>query len=127
MNYWPAEVANLSDCAEPLFQLIADLVEPGTHVAQVNYGAKGWVLHQNTDLWLACAPMDGPTWGTFATAGAWLCTHLWENYLFNGEIELLKKFYPLMRGSAQFFLDTLETVRHLLNRWREERIAARGL
>jgi alpha-L-fucosidase 2 len=115
MNYWPAEVANLSDCAEPLFQLIADLVEPGTHVAQVNYGAKGWVLHQNTDLWLACAPMDGPTWGTFATAGAWLCTHLWENYLFNGEIELLKKFYPLMRGSAQFFLDTL--VEHPTRKW----------
>ena len=83
MNYWPAEVTNLSECAEPLFSLIANLVEPGTRVAKVNYGAGGWVLHQNTDLWLACAPMDGPTWGTFATGGAWLCTHLWENYLFN--------------------------------------------
>lgn len=107
MNYWPAEPANLSDCAEPLFQMIADMVQQGSRVAQINYGAKGWVLHQNTDLWLACAPMDGPTWGTFATGGAWLCTHLWENYLFNGSLDALKKFYPLMKGSAQFFLDTL--------------------
>lgn len=107
MNYWPAETTNLSDCTEPLFQMLANLVEPGSHVAKVNYGAKGWVLHQNTDLWLACAPMDGPTWGTFATGGAWLCTHLWENYLFNGDVEELKKHYPLMKGAAQFFLDTL--------------------
>ena len=115
MNYWPAEVANLSDCADPLFQLIANLVEPGTHVAKVNYGADGWVLHQNTDLWLACAPMDGPTWGTFATAGAWLCTHLWEHFLFNGSQEDLQKFYPLMKGSAQFFLSTL--VEHPTRKW----------
>ncbi len=107
MNYWPAESANLAECAEPLFRMIADMVQPGSRVAQINYGAKGWVLHQNTDLWLACAPMDGPTWGTFATGGAWLCTHLWENYLFNGDLEALKRYYPVMRGSAEFFLDTL--------------------
>jgi alpha-L-fucosidase 2 len=115
MNYWPAETTNLSECAEPLFKLIADLVEPGTHVAKINYKAGGWVLHQNTDLWLACAPMDGPTWGTFATGGSWLCTHLWEHYLFNGDVEELKKFYPLMKGSAQFFLDTL--VKHPKLNW----------
>jgi alpha-L-fucosidase 2 len=115
MNYWPAEVTNLSECAEPLFTLIAKVVEPGSRVAKVNYGARGWVLHQNTDLWLACAPMDGPTWGTFATAGAWLCTHLWENYLFNRDLEALKRFYPLMKGSAQFFLDTL--VEHPKLQW----------
>lgn len=115
MNYWPAETTNLSECAEPLFKLIADSVEPGTHVAKVNYGVRGWVLHQNTDLWLACAPMDGPTWGTFATGGAWLCTHLWEHYLFNTDVEELKKFYPLMKGSAQFFLDTL--VKHPTLKW----------
>lgn len=115
MNYWPAEVVNLSDCAEPLFQMIAGMVEPGSRVAEVNYGAKGWVLHQNTDLWLACAPMDGPTWGTFATGGAWLCTHLWEHYLFNVDREELETFYPLMKGSAQFFLDTL--VEHPRLKW----------
>lgn len=115
MNYWPAEVVNLSDCAEPLFQMISDMEEPGSHVAKVNYGAKGWVLHQNTDLWLACAPMDGSTWGTFATGGAWLCTHLWEHYLFNLDREELKRFYPLMKGSAQFFLDTL--VEHPRLKW----------
>jgi alpha-L-fucosidase 2 len=115
MNYWPAEVVNLPECTEPLFQMIADMVEPGSRVAQVNYGAKGWVLHQNTDLWLACAPMDGPTWGTFATGGAWLCTHLWEHYLFNEDKEKLNKFYPLMKGAAQFFLDTL--VEHPKLKW----------
>ena len=115
MNYWQAEVANLSECAEPLFKMIADLVAPGTHVAQVDYGVGGWVLHQNTDIWLAAAPMDGPTWGTFATGGAWLCTHLWEHYLFNGNKEDLRRFYPLMKGSAQFFLETL--VEHPQKKW----------
>ncbi|MGC9197750.1 MAG: glycoside hydrolase family 95 protein [Acidobacteriaceae bacterium] len=115
MNYWPAETTNLAECAEPLFQMIAAMTEPGSHVAQVNYGAGGWVLHQNTDLWLACAPMDGPTWGTFATGGAWLSTHLWEHYLFNQNKETLQTFYPLMKGSAQFFLDTL--VEHPKLKW----------
>jgi alpha-L-fucosidase 2 len=115
MNYWPVEVTNLSECAEPLFQMISDLVEPGSHAAKVNYGARGWVLHQNTDLWLAAAPMDGPTWGTYATAGAWLCTHLWEHYLFQGNKEDLKRFYPLMKGAAQFFVDTL--VEHPKFKW----------
>ncbi len=115
MNYWPVEVTNLSECAEPLFQFISDLVEPGSHVAQVNYGARGWVLHQNTDLWFATAPMDGPTWGTYATAGAWLCTHLWEHYLFQEDGGDLKRFYPLMKGAAQFFVDTL--VEHPKFKW----------
>lgn len=107
MNYWPVEVANLSECFEPLSSLLTKLVEPGASVARVNYGVNGWVLHQNTDLWLACAPMDGPTWGTFATAGAWLCTHLWEHYQFHGSKEELRAFYPILKGSAQFFLETL--------------------
>jgi alpha-L-fucosidase 2 len=107
MNYWPAEVSHLPECTEPLFKMIADLVESGSAVAKVNYGAPGWVLHQNTDLWLAAAPMDGPTWGTFATGGAWLCTHLWEHYLFNGDQESLKMLYPPMKGAAQFFLSTM--------------------
>lgn len=115
MNYWPAETTNLSECTEPLFQMMADMAEPGNRVAEIDYGVRGWVLHQNTDLWLACAPMDGPTWGTFATAGAWLCTHLWEHYLFKGDEEELRRFYPLMRGSAQFFLDTL--VEHPQLKW----------
>ena len=108
MNYWPAEVANLSECAEPLVTMMSEIASgPGRRIAQVHYGARGWVLHQNTDLWRASAPMDGPTWGTFATGGAWLCTNLWEHYLYTGSKEYLKTLYPILKGSAEFFLDVL--------------------
>ena len=107
MNYWPAEVTNLSECHEPLFDLIDDVAETGRKTAREHYGARGWVLHQNTDLWRVAAPMDGPDWGAFTTAGAWLCTHLWEHYLFTGDREFLRGAYPVMKGSAEFFLDFL--------------------
>jgi alpha-L-fucosidase 2 len=107
MNYWPAEVANLSDCAEPLFKMIKEMTDQGADVARENYGARGWVLHQNTDLWRVAAPMDGPSWGGFTTGGAWLVTHLWEHYLFTGDKEFLREYYPVMKGSVEFFLDFL--------------------
>ena len=109
MNYWPAEVANLSETAQPLFRLIREVADQGSAVARESYGARGWVLHQNTDLWRVAAPMDGPSWGAFTTAGAWLCTHIWEHYLFTGDTAFLREYYPLMRGSAEFFLDFLVT------------------
>jgi len=115
MNYWPAEVANLADCAEPLMEMVRAIVEPGQRTAAVMYGAKGWVLHQNTDLWLATAPMDGPTWGTFSVGGAWLCSHLWDHYLFNGDRDFLQTIYPVLKGAVQFFLDTL--VEHPKYKW----------
>jgi alpha-L-fucosidase 2 len=107
MNYWPAEVGNLSECAEPLFKMIGELADQGSQVAREHYGAGGWVFHQNTDLWRVAAPMDGPSWGTFTTGGAWLCTHLWEHYLFTGDKEFLKTYYPVLKGSVEFFLDFL--------------------
>jgi len=107
MNYWPAEVANLSETAQPLFRLIREASEQGADVAREHYGARGWVLHQNTDLWRVAAPMDGPDWGAFTTAGAWLCTHLWEHYLYTGDRDFLRAYYPVMKGSAEFFLDFL--------------------
>ena len=107
MNYWPAEVAALQECVDPLVQMVKELSETGTKVAQVHYGARGWVFHQNSDLWRASAPMDGPTWGTFSVGGAWLCTHLWERYLYSKDTDYLRTIYPLLKGSAQFFLDTL--------------------
>jgi alpha-L-fucosidase 2 len=107
MNYWPAEVGNLSECAEPLFRMIGELTDQGGQVAREHYGARGWVFHQNTDLWRVAAPMDGPSWGTFTTGGAWLCTHLWEHFLFTGDKEFLKTYYPVMKGSVEFFLDFL--------------------
>jgi len=107
MNYWPAETGNLSECAEPLFQMIGDLTDQGAQVAKEHYGCRGWVFHQNTDLWRVAAPMDGPTWGTFTVGGAWLCTHLWEHYAYTGDTVFLRQVYPLLKGSVQFFLDFL--------------------
>ena len=107
MNYWPAEITNLAECHEPLFRLIDDLSETGAHTAAVHYGAHGWVAHHNTDLWRASAPIDGATWGMWPTGGAWLSLHLWQHYLFNPDRAFLIKAYPVMRGAAQFFVDTL--------------------
>ena len=107
MNYWPAETTNLAECAEPLFGLIKDLSETGAKLAKDHFGATGWVAHHNTDLWRAAGPIDGPRWGLWPTGGAWLCYHLWEHYQFSGDREFLAQAYPLMAGSAQFFLDTL--------------------
>lgn len=107
MNYWPAEVGNLSECAEPLFRMIRELTEQGAEVAREHYGAGGWVFHQNTDIWRVAAPMDGPDWGTFTTGGAWLCTHLWEHYLYTGDEDFLMEYYPVLKGCVEFFLDFL--------------------
>ena len=107
MNYWPAEPANLAECAEPLFGLIKDISETGSYTARITWGAGGWVCHHNTDLWRATAPIDGATYGMWPTGGAWLCRHLWEHYEYSSDKEFLKEAYPIMKGSAQFFLDTL--------------------
>lgn len=107
MNYWPAEVGNLSEFAEPLFTMIRELTDQGSQVAKEHYGARGWVYHQNTDIWRVAAPMDGPSWGTFTTGGAWLCTHLWEHYLYTGDKEFLRNVYPILKGNVTFFLDFL--------------------
>jgi len=107
MNYWPAEVGNLSECTEPLIKMIMELTEQGREVAREHYGAEGWVFHQNTDIWRVAAPMDGPDWGAFTTGGAWLCTHLWEHYLFCRDKDFLRQIYPVLKGSVEFFLDFL--------------------
>ena len=107
MNYWPAESSNLSELTEPLFKMIKELSDQGSQVAKEHYGARGWVFHQNTDLWRVAAPMDGPSWGTFTVGGAWLCTHLWEHYEYTKDKKFLRNALPLMEGSVQFFLDFL--------------------
>ena len=115
MNYWPVESGNLSECAEPLIQMVKELQDQGTQVAKEHYGARGWVFHQNTDLWRVAAPMDGPTWGTFTVGGAWLCTHLWEHYQYTMDKAYLKEAYPIIEGSVQFFMDFL--VPHPNGKW----------
>ncbi len=107
MNYWPAEAANLAECVRPLIALVKDLARTGARTARVNYGARGWVAHHNTDLWRATAPIDGAKWGMWPTGGAWLCKHLWDHYDYSRDQVLLAEVYPLMKGAAEFFLDTL--------------------
>jgi alpha-L-fucosidase 2 len=107
MNYWPAEKTNLPECHEPLLRMVSELVENGSRTAQVHYGAQGWVCHHNTDLWRQTAPIDGPLWGFWPAGGAWLCTHLWNHYEFTRDRRFLARVYPVMKGAAQFFVDTL--------------------
>jgi alpha-L-fucosidase 2 len=107
MNYWPVESANLAECAEPFIHLVKDVTDQGALVAEENYNCRGWVLHQNTDLWRVAAPMDGPTWGTFTTAGAWMCDELWDHYRYTGDKNYLEDIYPVIKGSVDFFMDFL--------------------
>jgi alpha-L-fucosidase 2 len=106
MNYWPAELCNLSECAQPLFAMIDDLAVGGARTAKDQYGARGWVVHHNTDLWRGTAPINNID-GVWPTGGAWLCYHLWEHYLFTGDKEFLARAYPDMKGASLFFVDDL--------------------
>jgi alpha-L-fucosidase 2 len=107
MNYWPAEVANLSDLTPPLFALIASLQEPGAKTAQDYYKARGWVAHVITNPWGFTSPGEGASWGAFSGGSAWLCQHLWDHYLFTGDRNFLQWAYPVMKGAAQFYADLL--------------------
>lgn len=107
MNYWPAEVSNLSETHLPLFQMLKELSESGKETAKTMYGADGWVAHHNTDIWRITGVVDGAYWGMWPNGGAWLCQHLWEHYLFTGDKKFLTEFYPVMKGAAEFFLSTL--------------------
>jgi alpha-L-fucosidase 2 len=107
MNYWPAEVTNLSECHMPLFNMIRDLSESGAKTAKTYYNAGGWVLHHNTDLWRGTAPVDAARYGMWPVGGSWLCQHIWEHYLFTGDVGFLKEYYPIMKGSAQFLMDIM--------------------
>ncbi|HEX6638827.1 MAG TPA: glycoside hydrolase family 95 protein [Steroidobacteraceae bacterium] len=107
MNYWPAEPANLAECVQPLVALVKDLAVTGARTARANYGARGWVAHHNTDLWRATAPIDAARYGLWPTGGAWLCKHLWDHYDYSRDRGYLADVYPVMKGAAEFFLDTL--------------------
>lgn len=108
MNYWPAELLNLSPMHQPLFDMIGELAKSGKETAREYYHARGWVLHHNTDLWRGTAPINASNHGIWVTGGAWLCHHLWEHYLFTQDKNFLRKTaYPLMKEAALFFDDYL--------------------
>ncbi len=104
MNYWPAEVSNLSECHEPLLKLIGELAVNGRKVARDMYGLPGWVAHHNTTIWRDAQPIDGDAGPAFWNmAGPWLCQHLWTHYEYTGDETFLRaEAYPLMRGAAEF-------------------------
>ena len=107
MNYWPAEVTNLSELHEPLVQMVRDLSITGQETARVMYGAGGWLAHHNTDIWRITGPVDGINSAMWPMGGAWLSQHLWEKYLYSGDKTYLQSVYPALKGSAQFYLDFL--------------------
>ncbi|MBO4606753.1 MAG: glycoside hydrolase family 95 protein [Prevotella sp.] len=110
MNYWPAEVTNLSDLTAPLFSLIQDVSETGHESARIMYGADGWVLHHNTDIWRVTGAIDKAPSGLWPTGGAWMCQHLWEHWLYTRDKEFLRGVFPTMVGAARFLNQIM--VRH---------------
>ncbi|MFO7620385.1 MAG: glycoside hydrolase family 95 protein, partial [Bacteroidales bacterium] len=107
MNYWPAELTNLSEMHEPLIQMVHELSQTGKQTAKDMYGARGWVTHHNTDIWRICGPVDGAFWGQWPMGGAWLSQHLFDRYDFTGDVEFLRSVYPVVREASLFFLDFL--------------------
>jgi alpha-L-fucosidase 2 len=108
MNYWPAEVTNLSELHEPLFDLIDNARQDGRRVAKTLYGARGFMIHHNTDLWGDAVPIDGVTAGLWPMGGAWLSLHLWEHYDYTRDRQfLVRRAYPVMKEASEFFLDYL--------------------
>jgi alpha-L-fucosidase 2 len=107
MNYWPAEVAGLSELHEPFITMVKELAETGAQTARTMYDARGWVLHHNTDIWRITGPVDFAASGMWPTGGAWVCRHLWEHYLHTGDKDFLAQVYPVMKGAAEFFVDFL--------------------
>ncbi|RYY21720.1 MAG: glycoside hydrolase family 95 protein [Chitinophagaceae bacterium] len=116
MNYWPAEITNLSECHEPLFSFMRELAANGAKTAAINYGIhEGWTAHHNSDVWAKTSPSGGnehdpkasPRWSAWPMAGGWLATHLWEHYLFSGDRKFLSANFPVMQGAAAFLLNWL--------------------
>jgi alpha-L-fucosidase 2 len=107
MNYWPAEVCNLSDLHQPMFALINSLQAPGAKTAHEYYNARGWVAHVITNPWGFTSPGESASWGATTSGSAWLCQHLYDHYLFTRDRKFLKWAYPVMRGSARFYADML--------------------
>jgi alpha-L-fucosidase 2 len=107
MNYWPAELTNLSECHEPFLRLIEGCAHTGTITAREHYDCQGWVLHHNTDIWRGTAPINLPFIGPWVGGSGWVTHHLWERYLFTQDQEFLREYYPIVKGAAQFYMEFL--------------------
>lgn len=108
MNYWPAEITNLSECTAPLIQMVKDLSVTGQNVAKEHYNMDGWVTHHNTDLWRGAAPINNANHGIWVSGGSWLSEHLWWHYQFTGDKEYLQNTaYPILKEASRFFSEYL--------------------
>ena len=107
MNYWAAEVTNLSEMHLPLFDLIENLVEPGEKTAKIQYNLNGWVVHPITNVWGYTSPGESASWGMHTGAGAWICSHIAEHYAFTGDKEFLSRMFPVLKTSVEFYLGWL--------------------
>jgi len=107
MNYWPAEVTNLSELHSPLFEMIRDLSVTGQEGARKIYDARGWVVHHNTDIWRSTGIYDRATYGMWQSGSNWLTQHLWQHFLFTGDTAFLESFYPVIKSAAEFYVDEL--------------------
>lgn len=107
MNYWPAEKCNLSELHEPLFRMVKELSETGRETAKTMYGARGWVVHHNTDIWRISGVVDGAFWGMWPMGGVWLSQHLWERYMYSGDLAFLESVYPVLKSACEFYQDFL--------------------
>lgn len=103
MNYWPAEVTNLSECHQPLFKFIEEIADKGASLAHDMYGLNGWAIHHNLSIWREAYPSDGFVyWFFWNMSGPWLCNHIWEHYLFTQDTQFLKEYYPILKGASTF-------------------------
>lgn len=108
MNYWPAEICNLGECHEPLFDLLERMMENGRRTAEKMYGCRGFVAHHNTDVWADTAPQDLAVTATYwVMGGAWLATHIWKHYRYTGDRKFLERMFPVLKECVTFFVDFL--------------------
>jgi len=108
MNYWPAEITNLSELSDPLISMVEDLSRTGRNVAKEHYNMAGWVAHHNTDIWRGAAPINNANHGIWVVGGAWLSQHLWWHFQFNGDRDYLElRAYPVLKEASNFFLEYL--------------------
>lgn len=108
MNYWPSEITALPEMHQPLFKMLKDLSQTGKQSASEMYHARGWNMHHNTDLWRITGIVDGGYYGIWPMGGAWLSQQIWKHYLYTADTSFLKKYYPVLKGAAMFFVDVLQ-------------------
>jgi alpha-L-fucosidase 2 len=109
MNQWPVETSNLSELNLPLADLVAGMVPEGEKTAKAYYNADGWVAHVITNIWGFTEPGESASWGVCKVGGGWLCDNLWQHYAFTGDLAYLRKIYPILKGSAEFYSSMLIT------------------